>query len=89
MHLNLQALRETEKSYDDTQEIVAYLLDGNPIGRVFLMTALQHYAKEVIEYVDNLPEDAASQGLLSRMLPIYHEGTQIPQSLYNNNRYFI
>tara|TARA_R110002020_G_scaffold215868_1_gene423170 strand:- start:692 stop:946 length:255 start_codon:yes stop_codon:yes gene_type:complete len=58
MHLNLQALRETEKSYDDTQEIVAYLLDGNPIGRVFLMTALQHYAKEVIEYVDNLPEDA-------------------------------
>ena len=22
------------------------------------MTALQHYAKEVIEYVDNLPEDA-------------------------------
>ena len=36
------------------------------------------------QFVDNLPEDAASQGLLSRMLPIYHEGTQIPQSLYNN-----
>ena len=36
------------------------------------------------QFVDNLPEDAASQGLLSRMLPIYHEGTQIPQSLYND-----
>jgi len=33
------------------------------------------------QFVDNLPEDAASQGLLSRMLPIYHEGTRIAQSL--------
>lgn len=58
MKVNLRALRETEKSHDDTQEVVAYLLNGNPIGRIFLVTALQRYAKEVIEYVDNLPEDA-------------------------------
>jgi len=58
MKVNLRALRETEKSHDDTQEVVAYLLNGNPIGRIFLVTALQRYAKEVIEYVDNLPGDA-------------------------------
>jgi len=34
------------------------------------------------QFVDNLPEDAASQGLLSRILPIYHEGERIAQSLY-------
>ena len=33
------------------------------------------------QFVDNLPEDARSQGLLSRMLPIYYEGDRIPQSL--------
>ena len=34
------------------------------------------------QFVDNLPEDAASQGLLSRILPIYHEGHRIAQSLH-------
>tara|TARA_R110002051_G_scaffold67231_1_gene121584 strand:- start:376 stop:1482 length:1107 start_codon:yes stop_codon:yes gene_type:complete len=34
------------------------------------------------QFVDNLPEDAASQGLLSRILPVYHEGDRIAQSLY-------
>jgi len=33
------------------------------------------------QFVDNLPEDARSQGLLSRMLPIYYDGERIPQSL--------
>ena len=33
------------------------------------------------QFIDHLPEDAASQGLLSRFLPIYHEGERIPQSL--------
>jgi len=33
------------------------------------------------QFVDNLPEDAKSQGLLSRMLPIFHEGERIPQDL--------
>lgn len=33
------------------------------------------------QFVDNLPEDARSQGLLSRMLPIYYDGDRIPQSL--------
>ena len=30
------------------------------------------------QFVDNLPEDARSQGLLSRMLPIYYDGERIP-----------
>ena len=34
------------------------------------------------QFVDNLPEDAASQGLLSRLLPVWHEGDKIAQSLY-------
>jgi len=33
------------------------------------------------QFIEHLPEDAASQGLLSRFLPIYHEGERIPQSL--------
>ena len=33
------------------------------------------------QFVDNLPEDARSQGLLSRILPIYYDGDRIPQSL--------
>ena len=33
------------------------------------------------QFVDNLPEDARSQGLLSRMLPIFYEGERIPQDL--------
>jgi len=33
------------------------------------------------QFVDNLPEDARSQGLLSRTLPIYYDGDRIPQSL--------
>jgi len=33
------------------------------------------------QFVEHLPVDAASQGLLSRFLPIYHEGERIPQSL--------
>ena len=33
------------------------------------------------QFVDNLPEDARSQGLLSRILPIYYDGERIPQSL--------
>tara|TARA_R110000787_G_scaffold37078_3_gene94446 strand:+ start:16314 stop:17585 length:1272 start_codon:yes stop_codon:yes gene_type:complete len=31
------------------------------------------------EFVDCLPENAASQGLLSRMLPIYHGGVEAPK----------
>ena len=33
------------------------------------------------QFIEHLPEDAASQGLLSRFLPIYHQGERIPQSL--------
>ena len=33
------------------------------------------------QFVDNFPEDARSQGLLSRMLPVYYDGEKIPQSL--------
>ena len=33
------------------------------------------------QFVDNLQEHARSQGLLSRMLPIYYDGDRIPKSL--------
>jgi len=33
------------------------------------------------QFVDNLPEDARSQGLLSRIIPVYYDGEKIPQSL--------
>ena len=33
------------------------------------------------QFIEHLPENAASQGLLSRFLPIYHQGERIPQSL--------
>ena len=33
------------------------------------------------QFVDNLPEDARSQGLLSRIIPIFYEGERIPQDL--------
>ena len=33
------------------------------------------------QFVDNLPEDAKSQGLLSRIIPVFYEGERIPQDL--------
>ena len=33
------------------------------------------------QFVDNLPEDAKSQGLLSRIIPVFYEGEKIPQDL--------
>ena len=33
------------------------------------------------QFVDNLPEDARSQGLLSRIIPVFFDGEKIPQSL--------
>tara|TARA_Y100001937_G_scaffold121298_1_gene179853 strand:- start:698 stop:1954 length:1257 start_codon:yes stop_codon:yes gene_type:complete len=33
------------------------------------------------QFVDNLPEDARSQGLLSRIIPVFYDGEKIPQSL--------
>ena len=33
------------------------------------------------QFVDNMPESAQSQGLLSRLLPIWYEGPRLPQKL--------
>jgi hypothetical protein len=33
------------------------------------------------QFVENLPEDARSQGLLSRMIPVFYDGPKIAQSL--------
>ena len=33
------------------------------------------------QFVENLPEDAKSQGLLSRIIPVFYEGEKIPQDL--------
>ena len=50
-----------------------YLIEGPCLNWIACATPEQ--------FVDNLPEDARSQGLLSRMLPIFYEGERIPQDL--------
>ena len=50
-----------------------YLIEGPCLNWIACATPEQ--------FVDNLPEDARSQGLLSRIIPIFYEGERIPQDL--------
>ena len=50
-----------------------YLIEGPCLNWIACATPEQ--------FVDSLPEDARSQGLLSRILPIFYEGEKIPQDL--------
>jgi hypothetical protein len=50
-----------------------YIIEGPCLNWVACATPEQ--------FVDNLPEDARSQGLLSRILPVFYEGERIPQDL--------
>ena len=38
------------KAYKPTRELVNSLLDGNPLGNIFLVTALEQHADAVIKY---------------------------------------
>lgn len=46
------------KAYGPTRKLVDQLLDGNPLGNIFLVNALQRYADEVIKYEASNPVDA-------------------------------
>jgi|TARA_R100000655_G_scaffold4996_3_gene15653 hypothetical protein len=50
-----------------------YIIEGPCLNWVACATPEQ--------FVDNLPEDAKSQGLLSRIIPVFYEGERIPQDL--------
>lgn len=49
------------KAYTPTRKIVDALLDGNPMGNVFLVNAIGRYADEVIKYEKSLTADAPGQ----------------------------
>ena len=42
------------KSFKPTRKLVDQILDGNPLGNIFLINALQSYADQVIKYATYL-----------------------------------
>ena len=65
---------DSKESYSHkTKTAGEYIIEGPCLNWVACATPEQ--------FVDNLPEDAKSQGLLSRILPIFYEGERIPQDL--------
>jgi len=65
---------DSRESYSyKTKTAGEYLIEGPCLNWIACSTPEQ--------FVDNLPEDARSQGLLSRILPIFYEGERIPQDL--------
>jgi hypothetical protein len=65
---------DSKESYSHkTKTAGEYVIEGPCLNWVACATPEQ--------FVDNLPEDAKSQGLLSRILPIFYEGERIPQDL--------
>ena len=45
------------KNFKPTRKLVDTLLDS-PLGNIFLVSALERYANEVIKYASSLPDDA-------------------------------
>ena len=65
---------DSKESYSHkTKTAGEYIIEGPCLNWVACTTPEQ--------FVDNLPEDAKSQGLLSRILPVFYEGDRIPQDL--------
>ena len=65
---------DSKESYSHkTKTAGEYIIEGPCLNWIACATPEQ--------FVDNLPEDAKSQGLLSRILPIFYEGERIPQDL--------
>jgi len=46
--------RNKMKSFKPTRKLVDQILDGNPLGNIFLINALQSYADQVIKYATYL-----------------------------------
>ena len=65
---------DSKESYSHkTKTAGEYIIEGPCLNWIACATPEQ--------FVDSLPEDARSQGLLSRMLPVFYEGERIPQDL--------
>mgnify|MGYP003141991383 FL=1 len=65
---------DSKESYSHkTKTAGEYIIEGPCLNWIACATPEQ--------FVDNLPEDAKSQGLLSRILPVFYEGERIPQDL--------
>ena len=65
---------DSKESYSHkTKTAGEYIIEGPCLNWMACATPEQ--------FVDNLPEDAKSQGLLSRILPVFYEGERIPQDL--------
>ena len=65
---------DSKESYSHkTKTAGEYIIEGPCLNWIACATPEQ--------FVDNLPEDAKSQGLVSRILPVFYEGERIPQDL--------
>ena len=45
------------KSFKPTRKLINQLLDGNPMGNIFLVSALQSHADQVIKYANYLEKN--------------------------------
>jgi hypothetical protein len=74
LQMFLTDMWDAKDSYSHkTKTAGEYLIQGPCLNWVACATPTQ--------FVDNLPEDAKSQGLLSRIIPVFYEGERIPQDL--------
>jgi len=74
LQMFLTDMWDSKESYSHkTKTAGEYLIEGPCLNWIACATPEQ--------FVDSLPEDARSQGLLSRILPVFYEGERIPQDL--------
>ena len=74
LQMFLTDMWDAKDSYSHkTKTAGEYLIQGPCLNWIACATPTQ--------FVDNLPEDAKSQGLLSRIIPVFYEGERIPQDL--------
>ena len=67
------------KAYKPTRKLVDSLLDGNPLGNIFLVSALQRYADEVIKYEASL--DMTDKDTVIRSVEVVGASIISPQAL--------
>lgn len=74
LQMFLTDMWDAKDSYSHkTKTAGEYIIQGPCLNWIACATPTQ--------FVDNLPEDAKSQGLLSRIIPVFYEGERIPQDL--------
>ena len=74
LQMFLTDMWDAKDSYSHkTKTAGEYIIQGPCLNWIACATPTQ--------FVDNLPEDAKSQGLLSRIIPVFYEGEKQPQDL--------